>query len=106
MSTPPPPPPDAPADPLADLSSLAGFTPARVLHNDRETRCAAVLGDLGGAHAILRLAREPFDDARLASGEGTRGVRVTPVVRNDMCVCFCRCRRARFFAFPVIISSP
>jgi len=71
-------------DPLAGLASLAGFTPARVLHNSLEGKSAAVLGELSGQPAIVRLAREPFDEKSLASGAATHGVSVTPVVRNDV----------------------
>lgn len=72
------------SDPLDNLSSLSAFTPDRVLANDLEAKTAALLGDLAGRPTIVRLAREPFDDARLASGECTNGVVVTPIVRNDM----------------------
>ena len=79
--TPPPPPP--PADPLAGLADLAAFTPTRLLANDRDAKTAALLGTLGGAPAIVRLAREPFGDADLEGGAATAGIALTPVVRND-----------------------
>lgn len=75
---------DDATDPLTSLSTLAAFRPDRVLANDREAKTAALLGTIAGQPAIVRLAREPFDAARLASGENTRDVAVTPVVRNDM----------------------
>lgn len=73
-----------PADPLADLASLAppAFSLTRVLSNDREAKTAALLGSIAGLPAIVRLAREPFSDEALASGAATVGVTLTPVVRN------------------------
>ena len=75
------------ADPsdLDALSSLAAFTPTRLLSNDREAKTACLLGTLGSTHqTIVRLAREPFADDTLLSGDATRGVALTPVVRNDV----------------------